>query len=338
MLYVLIDLVGDVSSADLHDVMEPLTHAYWSMQGSVTSALRAALNAAGMHLMDHNANAPLPERLTGGIVCAVLRGSAVYIAQAGPTNVYIAQDKTLEHYPAADAEPLSPIGTSRSVEMRFAHAQLNAGDTMLLADARFGALVTSDAIGKALTHTTVDKALESLERLIGKGDLIALVVQAAPIETAAEPKPTIECGSGHAAAVTAAVANPIEPAAPAVEAPPVATPPVNAPAAPPADNGPIIRVAGRPSAAPRPRPRARLQPDRPRPRIAPRLRPPRRRPHPARNNSPAKRTRAPGWMPSSTASNAERDQSARRAPSSPIAPCPVRRRSSRRNSRAIKPC
>jgi hypothetical protein len=248
MLYVLIDLVGDVSSADLHDVMEPLTHAYWSMPGSVTSALRAALNAAGTHLMDRNTNAPLPERLTGGVVCAVLRGSAVYIAQAGPTNVFIAQDNSLEHYPTADAEPLAPIGTARAVEMRFAHAQLNAGDTMLLTDARFGSLVTSDAIGKALTHTTVDKALESLERLIGKGDLIALVVQAAPADTV-EPKPTSTAAVATVAAVTAAVVSPIEPAAPTVEAPPASVPSASAP---PADNGPIIRVAGRPSAAPTP--------------------------------------------------------------------------------------
>jgi hypothetical protein len=244
MLYVLIDLVGDVSSTHLHDVMEPITHAYWSMQGSVTSALRAALNAAGTHLMDHNTNAPLPERLTGGVVCAVLRGSTVYIAQAGPTNVFIAQDQALEHFPAADAEPLAPIGTARAVEMRFAYAQLNAGDTMLLTDARFATLVTSDAIGKALTHTTVDKALESLEHLIGKGDLIALVVQAAPIDTA-EPKSSSTVAVVTAAAVTTAVASPIEPATLTVT-PPVAAPPP----APAVDDGPIIRVAGRPSAAP----------------------------------------------------------------------------------------
>jgi hypothetical protein len=42
MLYVLIDLLGDVSSADLNTVMEQATRAYWSMQGSVTAALRAA--------------------------------------------------------------------------------------------------------------------------------------------------------------------------------------------------------------------------------------------------------------------------------------------------------
>ena len=57
MLYVLIDLLGDVSSADLHNVMEQATRAYWSTQGSVTAALRAALTAANQWLMDHNTHA-----------------------------------------------------------------------------------------------------------------------------------------------------------------------------------------------------------------------------------------------------------------------------------------
>jgi len=54
MLYVLIDLLGDVSSADLQTVMEQATHAYWSTQGSVTAALRAALTAANQWLMEYN--------------------------------------------------------------------------------------------------------------------------------------------------------------------------------------------------------------------------------------------------------------------------------------------
>ena len=74
MLYVLIDLLGDVSSADLQAVREQATRAYWSMQGSVTAALRAALTAANQWLMDYNTHASLPERLTGGMVCSVLRG------------------------------------------------------------------------------------------------------------------------------------------------------------------------------------------------------------------------------------------------------------------------
>jgi len=57
MLYVLIDLLGDVSSADLHTVMEQATRAYWSTQGSVTAALRAALTSANQWLMEHNTHA-----------------------------------------------------------------------------------------------------------------------------------------------------------------------------------------------------------------------------------------------------------------------------------------
>ncbi len=238
MLYVLIDLLGDVSSADLNSVMEQATRAYWSAQGSVTAALRAALTAANQWLMDHNTHASLPERLTGGMVCAVLRGSDTYIAQAGSTSVFIRQGGNLEPYPARDAEPLPAIGTTRSLEMRYAHAQLQPGDTLLLADARFGVHTSPEAVGSALSQGSVERVLENLEHLIGKGDLIALVAQAAP----AVPDPKASTAAIAAATVTvAAVTHPIEPPAPA--APPIE------PTTTVTQDGPIIHVAGRPSAA-----------------------------------------------------------------------------------------
>jgi serine phosphatase RsbU (regulator of sigma subunit) len=233
MLYVLIDLLGDVSSADLHSVMDQATRAYWSAQGSVTAALRAALTAANQWLMDHNTHAALPERLTGGMVCAVLRGSEVYAAQAGPTSVFVRQGATIESYPVRDAEPLPAIGTTRALEMRYAHAHLQPGDTLLLADARFGAHTPLEVVSSALSQSTVDRALDNLEKLIGKGDLIALVAQAAP----AEP----DQKSTATAVTAAAVTRPIEPAASAA--------PRSESATTVTQDGPIIRVAGRPSAA-----------------------------------------------------------------------------------------
>src|SRR3974377_1545176 len=109
------------------------------MRGSPTAAVRAALTAANQWLMDYNTHAALPDRLTGGMVCAVLRGSEAYAAQAGQTCVFIRQGNSIEAYPALDAEPLPAIGTTRALEMRYAHAHLQPGDTLLLADARFGA-------------------------------------------------------------------------------------------------------------------------------------------------------------------------------------------------------
>jgi hypothetical protein len=246
MLYVLIDLLGDVSSADLHTVMQQATRAYWSSQGSVTAALRAALTAANHWLMDHNTHAPLAERLTGGMVCAVLRGSEVYGAQAGPTSMYIMQGTAIEFYPARDAEPLPAVGTTRALEMRYAHGQLKPGDTLLLADARFGAHTPLEVVSSAIGHVSVDKALENLEQLIGKGDLIALVAQAAPAET--EQKSTAVVAAATAAATAVVVTHPIEPAVSA--APPSGSDSTVEP------DEPIIRVAGRPGAAPATQPAA----------------------------------------------------------------------------------
>ena len=231
MLYVLIDLLGDVSSSDLHVVMQQATHAYWSAQGSVTAALRAALTAANHWLMDHNTQAALPERLTGGMACAVLRGSEVYTAHAGPTSVFIRQGSDIEPYPARDAEPLPLIGTTRALEMRYAHAHLQPGDMLLLADARFGAHTPLESVNSALSQVSVEKALDNLEKLIGKGDLIALVAQAAPAESDRKAVTT----------ATAADVHPNEPSAPLVQS--------SVAAATVVQDGPIIHVAGRPAAA-----------------------------------------------------------------------------------------
>jgi hypothetical protein len=196
--------------------------------------------------MDHNAQAPLPERLTGGLVCAVLRSSAVYVAQAGATGVFLAHDKVIDRYPLPDAEPLTPIGTTRAVDIRFAHAQLKAGDTLLLADARLAQHVPLASISTAIAGVSVEKALERLEQLIGKGDLIALVAQAAPIEGADQPSTS----ASAAAAATATVIAATRPETPArIEAPAAPAPQTEKPAATVTTEGPIIRIAGRPSPA-----------------------------------------------------------------------------------------
>jgi hypothetical protein len=246
MLYVLIDLLGSVSSADFHTVMEQATHAYWSTQGSATAALRAALTAANQWLMEYNTRAELPERLTGGVVCAVLRGSEAYAAQAGPTCVFIRQGNGIETYPARDAEPLPAIGTTRALELRYAHAHLQPGDTLLLADAHFGARTPVEAVNSAMAQISVDKALENLEKLIGKGDLIALMARAAPAESdqkgAAAPAAVVTTAAAvtHSIAHSSTTAQPGEPASTVMQ------------------DGPIIRVAGRPGAAPAATPAAQM--------------------------------------------------------------------------------
>jgi hypothetical protein len=188
-LYVLIDLNGETASSILGDVMRRMTDAYWSSPGSVTNALRAALGAGGEWLMDRNTTAPVADRLQGGVTCAVLRGSNVVVAQAGPACAYVTQRGSIEAYPARDAEPMPPLGVSRSTEVRFAHAELQPGDVLLLTDARTPATLPIESIASAIVKVGVEEALRNLERVVGRGDLTALVVEAAVPEA---PVPGVE--------------------------------------------------------------------------------------------------------------------------------------------------
>jgi len=214
-LYVLIDLNGNSSSGVLAELLDKMHGAYWAMPGSVTSALRAALNAAAEWLMDRNTNAPVPDRLNGGISCAVLRGQEVFLAQTGPACAYVTQHAHLSQYPLPDGEPITPLGMSRASEVRFARVDLQPGDMLVLTDARLAQRVPIEAVASAIVGVGVQRALANLEQVAGNGDLIALVVEAAGATDAAESTP---------AADSAPADRPTAPARPSVEAQPVAQP------------------------------------------------------------------------------------------------------------------
>jgi hypothetical protein len=185
-LYVLIDLADKAPTMLIDEMKQQLAKVYWSTPGSVTAALRAAIADASDWLMTHNTEAAVPDRLAGGLSCAVLRHADVFIAQAGPANVYVAHQGSIEQFPAHDAEPLPPIGMSRSVEIRFAHAELQPGDVLLLTDTRSPKNMPSAAIASAIVYVGIETALLNLQKLAGTGDFIALVVETVPARAAAE--------------------------------------------------------------------------------------------------------------------------------------------------------
>lgn len=230
-LYVLADLPG-ASNGVLGDLIQAMLTAYWAAPGSVTAALRAAIAAGGEWLLDRNVNTPAADRLTGGLSCAVLRGSEVFIAQAGPASAYVAQYGTVQHYPAADAEPLTPLGVARANDVRYAHADLQPGDIVVLTDVRWATREPVEAVASATVAVSVAQALINLAQLTGSDDLIALVIEAAgaadsvapiepagagPIESAARSMPA---AIKPTAAVPEPVLAPIERPATTAAAPP----------------------------------------------------------------------------------------------------------------------
>jgi hypothetical protein len=220
-LYVLVE-VGGAASSVLGEMIQRLRDAYWATPGSVTAALRTAIHAGGEWLMDRNVNAPVADRQNGGVSCAVLRGSEVIIAQAGPASAYIAQHGAVQHYPPPDADPATPLGIARATEVRFARADLRPGDLIVLTDSRWAERVPIEVVARATVSMSVAQALTNLEHLTGSDDLIAVAIEAAGAPDASEP---------------AAVPQPIAPR------------PASKPTSQP---GPIVSAAPQPSDAKRP--------------------------------------------------------------------------------------
>jgi len=208
--FLLIDAPG--AHPAVPDLIQRIQNAYWHVPGSVTSGLRAALDAGNNWLVDHNQSAVAP--LRGGVTGAVLRGSEVFIAQVGPACAFVGHQGRLERFPMRDVSGGSqpPLGVARVLEVRFSHAELHPGDVLLLCDAAFATRVPDEAIASAVVYVGVEPALNNLERLAGGESLAAMVIEAAAAAAAA--------GETRAGA---------SPAAASAQGPVAAAPPEDAP-------------------------------------------------------------------------------------------------------------
>jgi hypothetical protein len=176
-LFVLVDLRGP-DALPYQDLMDRIEAAYWRTPGSVTAALRAALVIANDWLMDRNVQREVADRVRAGVCCAVLRDTEVVIAQAGPAAAYVAHHGQVERFPARETATPA-MGASRGVEVRFSHTAFSPGDVLLLCDSATAERITDKAIAEAIVYTGVETALQSLEKLTGANDLIAMVVEGA---------------------------------------------------------------------------------------------------------------------------------------------------------------
>jgi hypothetical protein len=130
----------------------------------------------------------------------VLRGSDLYIAQAGPALVYVARQGQTLTFP--DSPPpldwlgggaSAPLGRQRAVGVRFFHCTVQPGDVILLAQLTWVQQIRSDQIAEAVNYTGVDQAMSNLQALTGQEDAAALIVEiAGDLEGAPQARRRIE--------------------------------------------------------------------------------------------------------------------------------------------------
>ena len=101
---------------------------YFGTPGSVTAAARAAINAVNARLLTCNGAGGVPP-LRAGLTCAVMRGSDLYVTQAGPGKTLVLRKESAEQFPERK-RTLRPMGMADKTEVHYYHTMLAEGDLL----------------------------------------------------------------------------------------------------------------------------------------------------------------------------------------------------------------
>lgn len=146
------------------DLLDRISERYYATAGSVTATLRKAILEANQLLLNYNLSQTGATR-EGAITCAVLRGRELFIVQAGEALALIARNFGLERLPPQEQQPITPLGRTAGLDLRYYHNWLETGDMLLLADPRVVHL-PAEQLKPALVDSTVEDSIPYLTQLL----------------------------------------------------------------------------------------------------------------------------------------------------------------------------
>ncbi len=113
-------------------LFERLTEVYYGTPGTVSGAMRAAVQALNGWLLRRNRNlAQRGQQSIGLFTIGVLRPNGLYLGQCGPIHTLIAAGEGAEHRPPSELGGRG-LGVSRLPALRYQQIPLKPGDTLLL--------------------------------------------------------------------------------------------------------------------------------------------------------------------------------------------------------------
>ena len=187
-LFIMLDLSGPASSRLCRELREVVAQAYWATSGSITAALREAARAANHHLFQFNLRTAPSDRCYGGLACAVVHETDLFMLHTGPAQTCILQRGHLTCYPRDEQVP--PMGMGAVTEVRLDHTFFSVGANLLLASASLVQEAAEAGLVRVLPRADMDEILAGLEQLGAVTNFTALVARLVLGEQpAAEKKP-----------------------------------------------------------------------------------------------------------------------------------------------------
>ncbi len=172
-LVLLLDLVGGMELPSRS--LERAAQAYYRNSGSVTAALRAAVDDLNNELLEHNLRkSGSGEQMLGLLNLAVVHTGRLILAQSGPTHAFILAAAGSQHLYDPQLAGRG-LGLSRTVNVRFFQSELAPGDALVLCSNPPAAWTVNGGLVGA-----PGEALDTLRRRLlsqSQPDLKAAVVQ-----------------------------------------------------------------------------------------------------------------------------------------------------------------
>lgn len=177
LLFIHLTLSGrpEENSVLTQDVVDAISAVFFRTPGSVTAALRKAINQSNQQLLRFNVSGVGTAR-EGALTCAVLRGEELYMVQVGESFALLGHNFGIERLPPAAPAKITPLGRTAGLDLRYTHSWLQSGDMLLLADPRLAHLPAS-AFEPALIDVDVEDGMQELVGIVGNDQARVLLVE-----------------------------------------------------------------------------------------------------------------------------------------------------------------
>ncbi len=162
-----------------------LSSKYFSTSGSLTSALREAVNTVNESVRAMNQREQTPVRV--GLACAILREQELILAVVGPARCFATHNGAVERLPPDDelADGVRALGADSEPDLRLYRRDVVAGHFLILSDPSLNRL-TDAALSQAVQSGEVDAALNNLRGMAGQFTSAIVVKFVAPLAESAE--------------------------------------------------------------------------------------------------------------------------------------------------------
>ncbi len=161
-LYVLIEPVSPASAEYTSQLVDVVAQLYNKDPLSLTGALTRSLRAAHEHLREWNRSSLKEHHVGAGASCVALRGSDVYLAQAGPGIAYVrTAGGGLRRIQAEQRDFEHAIGVAEEFEPQLTRINMQAGDLLLVASSSLDTIIPERHVERILARGS-DEALPEL--------------------------------------------------------------------------------------------------------------------------------------------------------------------------------